>query len=101
MELCPKARTNTARRRTRGIMLRLDENPEETLRPVNNCIVLKDQECFKGACPLWQKEMCNIEMIGKVLLLVFSQCTNLITAIQSMTREQKIDALKKLKDKLT
>ena len=73
--------------------------PEEELVPENRCIVLKEYDCMKDACPLWENGMCTVEITGNVLGKVFNQFTKLMTTFQSLSKEQKIGALKSLLEK--
>jgi len=73
--------------------------PDQELVPANRCLALKEYDCMKEACPLWENGACTIEITGKVLGKVFTQFITLITAFQSLDKEQKIGALKSLLEK--
>jgi len=70
--------------------------PDQELAPANRCLALKEYDCMKDTCPLWENGMCTIEITGKVLGKAFNQFTMLINAFQSLNKEQKVEALKSL-----
>ena len=73
----------------------LELNGTDDIRPINNCVALKDNECFKNSCPLWENEICTIELVGKALGEVFPKLELLLNFYQSLTNDEKLSEVKR------